>query len=236
MRRVVSLSLFWAFAFGLSACDSSKSDGPRVPIPDDAGEADEPTKPSRAGTAGTAGTAGKSGSEDTGSGMTAGPRKPPPGNADTDEPDGGSGDVTCGGFAGFTCPGLGRCGDDEADDCDPDRGGADCAGICICDAKAKCRDGQTWNADPEACRCEDAEAAEADAGVEDAATVEPTGCGGIAAFECPGAGTCEDDPEDDCDPMSGGADCGGVCQCNVLGVCIAPAVWNASPDVCACES
>jgi hypothetical protein len=39
----------------------------------------------------------------------------------------------------------------------------------------------------------------------------PTFCGGIAGFPCPEGLTCVDDPDDDCDPNAGGADCGGVC-------------------------
>jgi hypothetical protein len=39
----------------------------------------------------------------------------------------------------------------------------------------------------------------------------PTFCGGIAGFPCPDGQTCVDDPDDDCDPQTGGADCGGVC-------------------------
>ena len=36
-------------------------------------------------------------------------------------------------------------------------------------------------------------------------------CGGIAGIPCPDGFTCVDDPDDDCDPKQGGADCGGVC-------------------------
>lgn len=35
-------------------------------------------------------------------------------------------------------------------------------------------------------------------------------CGGFAGTPC-AEGFCADDPSDDCDPQSGGADCGGVC-------------------------
>jgi hypothetical protein len=59
-------------------------------------------------------------------------------------------------------------------------------------------------------------------------------CGGIAGIPCPGAGTCVDDPSDDCDPKNGGADCGGVCTCDALGLCVAPAHWDSSPGVCGC--
>jgi len=37
----------------------------------------------------------------------------------------------CGGFAGLRCPGNMRCIDLPTDDCDPDRGGADCIGVCV---------------------------------------------------------------------------------------------------------
>src|SRR5690606_4121511 len=59
-------------------------------------------------------------------------------------------------------------------------------------------------------------------------------CGGIAGFPCPGAGTCVDDPIDDCHPDQGGADCGGLCSCQVLGSCIEGYLWDSSPEVCGC--
>jgi hypothetical protein len=59
-------------------------------------------------------------------------------------------------------------------------------------------------------------------------------CGGFAGIECPGAGTCADDPSDDCDPDNGGADCGGVCQCFVRQLCIRGLHFDASPEVCEC--
>lgn len=37
---------------------------------------------------------------------------------------------TCGGIAGLQCPPGEACVDDDGDDCDPKRGGADCQGIC----------------------------------------------------------------------------------------------------------
>jgi len=36
-------------------------------------------------------------------------------------------------------------------------------------------------------------------------------CGGIAGIPCPDGNSCVDDPSDDCDPRTGGADCGGIC-------------------------
>jgi hypothetical protein len=41
--------------------------------------------------------------------------------------------------------------------------------------------------------------------------VTPTFCGGFAAFACKDGLKCIDDPRDDCDPRTGGADCGGIC-------------------------
>jgi hypothetical protein len=67
---------------------------------------------------------------------------------------------------------------------------------------------------------------------------EPPGegpfCGGIAGIACPGAGVCLDDPSDDCDPRAGGADCGGVCHCQAVGVCTNGMHWDDSADVCGC--
>jgi hypothetical protein len=65
--------------------------------------------------------------------------------------------------------------------------------------------------------------------------VDDTRCGGFAGLPCPGAGSCADDPGDDCDPENGGADCGGVCECNAIGLCVDGTVWNPSPSVCGCE-
>ena len=59
-------------------------------------------------------------------------------------------------------------------------------------------------------------------------------CGGIAGFRCPGAGTCVDDPRDSCDPAKGGADCGGLCRCDVMGLCLEGSRWDSSPEVCGC--
>ena len=36
-------------------------------------------------------------------------------------------------------------------------------------------------------------------------------CGGIAGIPCPEGFTCVDNPRDNCDPKTGGADCGGIC-------------------------
>ncbi|KAJ0164262.1 hypothetical protein CTA2_1409 [Colletotrichum tanaceti] len=41
--------------------------------------------------------------------------------------------------------------------------------------------------------------------------VVPIMCGGIAAIKCPAGKFCVDDPRDDCHPLTGGADCSGLC-------------------------
>ena len=66
-------------------------------------------------------------------------------------------------------------------------------------------------------------------------------CGGIAGITCPDGYECIDDPDDDCDPDNGGADCGGICvmedesctgndECDE-GVCILDDTSAASSNV-----
>jgi hypothetical protein len=78
-------------------------------------------------------------------------------------------------------------------------------------------------------------------------------CGGIAGLPCPAGYVCVDDPGDECDPATGGADCPGICipigenpcaailclegttccpQCG--GICIPPDV-QCSEDLCVSE-
>jgi hypothetical protein len=59
-------------------------------------------------------------------------------------------------------------------------------------------------------------------------------CGGFAGIPCEGAGVCVDDPSDDCDPNQGGADCGGICECQAIGLCAEGSRWDSSPSVCGC--
>jgi hypothetical protein len=63
---------------------------------------------------------------------------------------------------------------------------------------------------------------------------DPPRCAGFAGVPCNGAAECVDDPSDDCDPKNGGADCGGLCECNVEGLCAEGHHWNSSPEVCDC--
>jgi hypothetical protein len=63
---------------------------------------------------------------------------------------------------------------------------------------------------------------------------EPVSCGGFAGIACPGVSSCVDDPDDDCDPSNGGADCGGTCECLIRALCVQGYVWDGSPAVCEC--
>jgi PrcB C-terminal len=153
----------------------------------------------------------------------------------------------CGGIAAFPCPDNLTCVDNPDDDCDPNNGGADCGGICVCVQNKLCARGAIFDPSPEVCACvadpsaDPCAAVRCRAGshcevVNDQASCVPDApfCGGIAGIECPGEGMCVDDPNDDCDPNQGGADCGGLCECNVLGLCQQGYVWDPSPDVCGC--
>lgn len=59
-------------------------------------------------------------------------------------------------------------------------------------------------------------------------------CGGLGGLDCPGIGECVDDASDSCEPSRGDADCSGSCECNVIARCMAPLVWDGSPEVCDC--
>jgi eight-cysteine-cluster-containing protein len=51
-------------------------------------------------------------------------------------------------------------------------------------------------------------------GVGGAEPPPPAFCGGFAGIPCERGFDCVDDPNDDCDPANGGADCGGICVPN----------------------
>lgn len=60
-------------------------------------------------------------------------------------------------------------------------------------------------------------------------------CGGIAGIQCPAGQKCVDNPNDNCDPSNGGADCGGICvQCIDNIACMAGSHFSAYR--CACVS
>lgn len=61
-------------------------------------------------------------------------------------------------------------------------------------------------------------------------------CGGIAGIPCPEGYACVDDPRDDCDPVSGGADCPGICvgrsENDCVGICHALGLSGRSFGEC----
>jgi hypothetical protein len=63
----------------------------------------------------------------------------------------------------------------------------------------------------------------------------PEFCGGIGNLPCPEGFTCVDDPLDDCDPATGGADCGGICRpiCGDTVCGAGVSCCNASCGICA---
>ena len=101
-----------------------------------------------------------------------------------------SGRPMCGGIAGLSCqPGL-ECVDDPADDCVPERGDADCAGICVPDAKPPTCGGITGATCPPGFEC-----------VDDQGDM----CGPDSGADCPGI----------CQPSSGG-ECTNDADCPAL--------------------
>jgi hypothetical protein len=65
----------------------------------------------------------------------------------------------------------------------------------------------------------------------------PDFCGGIAGFPCPLGLTCVDNPNDDCDPQRGGADCEGMCvrekkpaTCGGIGGAYCPPGYECADD------
>lgn len=125
----------------------------------------------------------------------------------------------CGGLIGDTCPAGYGCVDDPNDDCSPDSSGADCPGVCEparppqCTADEDCVHilGGCTPCPDGTFACPHSECRDGMCALLIDACVTPGFCGGIAGFPCPPGSTCVDDPRDDCDPTTGGADCGGMC-------------------------
>ncbi len=125
----------------------------------------------------------------------------------------------CGGFTGEVCPADLECVDDPSDECDPTTGGADCPGVCQPGKPTGCRDDSDCPQLKVACSvCADGTVAcpqstctngQCDVVVPKCAS--PNTCGGIAGIPCQKGYQCVDDPNDTCDPTSGGADCPGIC-------------------------
>jgi len=61
--------------------------------------------------------------------------------------------VPCGGLTGAGCPGQGTCTDDPRDGCDPQKGGADCGGVCTCVQNQACAKDAQFDSSPAVCAC-----------------------------------------------------------------------------------
>jgi hypothetical protein len=98
--------------------------------------------------------------------------------------------ILCGGIAGFLCPDENQsCVDIPDDDCNPEKGGQDCPGMCVVPRECRpCGPGTGVS-------CADLPL-----------------CEGFGGFVCPSPDqVCVDAPRDGCDPFHGDQDCPGVC-------------------------
>lgn len=125
----------------------------------------------------------------------------------------------CGGFTGEGCPTGLTCVDDPGDECDPAKGGADCPGICQPTEPTTCTsDGDCPQLKIACSLCPDGTVACPQSSCVNGqcnfvvpTCPAPNACGGIAGRPCAPGYQCVDNPNDKCDPTTGGADCPGIC-------------------------
>jgi hypothetical protein len=232
MKNLAWIVVLSGVLVGASRCDreSRLTDG-GVPLPDEEVVAGKAGAGRGAGAAGKGAVGGK-GSSPAGSPATAGKGSDPDrscGSATCD-----TGEVCCNASCGIcTKPGQGCtkqfCVDDDAG---VDAGGTkgESCGPSTCAAGQVCCNESCGICTKPGGVCTQQFCGDGDPDPDPDAPF----CGGIAGIDCPGAGSCEDDPNDGCDPNKGGADCGGRCTCHVLGLCVDGSVWDDSPGVCAC--
>lgn len=122
------------------------------------------------------------------------------------------------GEGGTTCPPGLECTQPDGTTCD-DPAGASCAGICMPIRPRSCSDDSECPPVPGPCvpcpdqtlSCAQNACRNGECAIVMNACTDPGFCGGIAGFPCPPGLTCIDQPNDDCDPLNGGADCAGMC-------------------------
>lgn len=124
----------------------------------------------------------------------------------------------CGEDASTSCPPGYECGTPDGTVCDANGSGDGCAGVCIPSKPRECSSDSECVAATPCMPCPDgtfscarAECRDGACAVVLDACTDPGFCGGIAGFPCPPGLTCVDNPNDECDPQQGGADCGGMC-------------------------
>jgi hypothetical protein len=120
----------------------------------------------------------------------------------------------CGGIAARPCPGSGQCIDNPTDSCDPNNGGADCGGVCVCVQNALCARGLTFDSSPDVCACVPTSPAEC------AAVLCPTG---TTCEVHDGAAQCISDGSEACGKNTCSA--GMVCCNPSCGVCVKPGMF-----------
>jgi hypothetical protein len=98
----------------------------------------------------------------------------------------------CGGFAGFTCEGEGECVDTPDDGCDPENGGADCGGYCVCTVGPliDCAPDHRFDPSPAVCACVKGDAPEGEACGDTVCAADEVCCNASCGICTPPDGAC----------------------------------------------